>query len=255
MSYSSFFWYDMVSEDAVATREFMVGLFGWTTFNDTMPDGTPYTSFSTAGNLVCGLIPLTPKRDFERGQAYWMSYLQVDSLPFAQGQVERHGGLVIGQPQPVPDVGSYQVIRDPAGALLAFIEAQQTILGHNFAWHTVVWNELSCPGGDTIKGFYRSVVNWTHMSNQVDEFDYGIFTKQGENMAGLLELPDAAFEAMRPAWQIYFAVRDLDAMAAKVIKFGGHLVAEPFDLPGVGRMAVVIDPGNCPFSLLQPLGS
>jgi predicted enzyme related to lactoylglutathione lyase len=44
---------------------------------------------------------------------------------------------------------------------------------------------------------------------------------------------------------------DVDATAAKVKNLGGSVVAEPFDVPGVGRMAVCKDPTDAVFSLFH----
>lgn len=53
-------------------------------------------------------------------------------------------------------------------------------------------------------------------------------------------------------WQVYFAVDDADGAASKVSAEGGQVIAEPFDIPSVGRSAVLGDPQGAVFSVLKP---
>jgi predicted enzyme related to lactoylglutathione lyase len=61
----------------------------------------------------------------------------------------------------------------------------------------------------------------------------------------------AAHPGMPPHWGIYFSVTSADETAAKVEPLGGKLMAPPFDVMDVGRMAVVQDPQGTTFSLWQ----
>ena len=47
-----------------------------------------------------------------------------------------------------------------------------------------------------------------------------------------------------------FAVADCDAAAAQAAELGGSVVAEPFDIPTVGRFAVLRDPVGAGFGVL-----
>jgi uncharacterized protein len=53
---------------------------------------------------------------------------------------------------------------------------------------------------------------------------------------------------------VYFAVDDADATAAKASAEGGQVITEPFDIPSVGRSAVLVDPQGAVFSVLKPAG-
>jgi uncharacterized protein len=54
-------------------------------------------------------------------------------------------------------------------------------------------------------------------------------------------------EGVPPHWNIYFNVEDVDASVAKAEELGGKTVAPAFDVPGVGRMAMVSDPQGASF--------
>jgi uncharacterized protein len=49
---------------------------------------------------------------------------------------------------------------------------------------------------------------------------------------------------------VYFAVADVDATAARVADLGGTMSVEPFEIPDVGRVAVLADPYGAAFSIM-----
>jgi predicted enzyme related to lactoylglutathione lyase len=51
---------------------------------------------------------------------------------------------------------------------------------------------------------------------------------------------------------VYFAVDDADATASKAAEGGGRVMVQPFDIPSVGRSAVLADPQGAIFSVLTP---
>jgi hypothetical protein len=53
-----------------------------------------------------------------------------------------------------------------------------------------------------------------------------------------------------PAWNLYFAVGDVDATAARAGELGGATLMGPDDVPNGGRYAVIRDPQNAVFSVL-----
>jgi predicted enzyme related to lactoylglutathione lyase len=53
-------------------------------------------------------------------------------------------------------------------------------------------------------------------------------------------------------WRVYFAVDNADATATKAGAEGGQILVEPFDIPSVGRSAVLSDPQGAVFSVLKP---
>jgi len=56
-------------------------------------------------------------------------------------------------------------------------------------------------------------------------------------------------------WSADFWVKDPDETAAKAEELGGTVIAEPFDVPGVGmRQAVLADPQGAAFSITKAPG-
>ena len=55
-------------------------------------------------------------------------------------------------------------------------------------------------------------------------------------------------------WNTYVWVEDADKTAARARAAGGSVVAEPFEVPEAGRMAVIVDPEGAVFCIWQSRG-
>ena len=75
-------------------------------------------------------------------------------------------------------------------------------------------------------------------------------------MAATLE-PSSSIAPGEPPvakWNTYVWVEDADETAARARDAGGTVVAEPFEVPGAGRMAVIVDPEGAAFCIWQARG-
>jgi hypothetical protein len=57
----------------------------------------------------------------------------------------------------------------------------------------------------------------------------------------------------RPTWLGYILVPDVDASVAAIQQQGGQVHMPAFDVPGVGRVAMVTDPQGAPFYIMKPI--
>jgi uncharacterized protein len=110
------------------------------------------------------------------------------------------------------------------------------------------WNELVSTDVAAAKKFYTGLFGWT-----TEPFgpggDYTLF-KQGDTMVGgLMQCPKPGIPAH---WLAYVTVEDVDASAAKAKQLGAQVVMEPFDVPTVGRIAVLLDPHGAAIGLFKP---
>jgi predicted enzyme related to lactoylglutathione lyase len=99
------------------------------------------------------------------------------------------------------------------------------------------------------KKFYADIVGWTY---QEQGPDYQVTLVQGHGMGGIMAMPDN-LKSMPPFWSGYIHTIDVDAACARVKKLGGTIHREPWDIPGVIRIAVVADPTGATFNIMQPL--
>jgi predicted enzyme related to lactoylglutathione lyase len=61
---------------------------------------------------------------------------------------------------------------------------------------------------------------------------------------------EAKAGGMPPNWGSYVTVADVDATARTAVELGGKVVHGPQDIPGVGRMAVIVDPQGAALSVI-----
>ena len=78
--------------------------------------------------------------------------------------------------------------------------------------------------------------------------------KQGDRpVIGIFDgSADPQIGAMPTQWLSYFAVDDVDAAAETTRAQGGHVHRAPWNVPGVGRIAIVADPAGAVAGLITP---
>jgi predicted enzyme related to lactoylglutathione lyase len=78
--------------------------------------------------------------------------------------------------------------------------------------------------------------------------EYTIWMMGERGIAGAMPPPA---DGIPPYWGVYFAVADTDATVAKATELGASVLAEPMDLPDVGRMAALADPQGAAFNVIK----
>lgn len=114
-----------------------------------------------------------------------------------------------------------------------------------------VWNELATSDVDGAKAFYRDVIGWT--VEDVDMGENGTYhlLKDGDEMRGGLMSTDSIEGEILPNWMCYIGVDDVDDTCEKTKAAGGQVLNGPFDIPNVGRMAVMMDPQGAVVSIMK----
>lgn len=110
--------------------------------------------------------------------------------------------------------------------------------GKTFPWHEVYTRDV--PG--TI-AFYKETLGWESTSMNMGEMgDYHMLVANGQPVCGVFDIANTDNpDHVPPHWSTYIAVDDVDARVAKCLAAGGAVVAGPFDVPTVGRMALIAD--------------
>ena len=72
-----------------------------------------------------------------------------------------------------------------------------------------------------------------------------------ESVAGIYSI-DANDQDTSEGWFAYVAVDDLSGALARASMEGGQVVREPFEVPGVGRIAIVTDNAGNPMGWMTP---
>lgn len=248
-------WVDLMSPDVDASKAFYSALFGWDTRDEFDDDGNRiYVDFSLDGKSVCGLGGQQP--GMEGMPAIWNSYVAVDDAEAIVARVDAAGGKVMMPPMTVmEDVGKMAIFADPTGAAFSVWEAGTHIgAGVVNETNTYSWNELVTRDVETAKRFYSEVFGWEYDAMEMGPMGTYNVIKGGEEggLGGLMSMPEGMPDQVPNHWMVYFLVEDVDAAVAKVAELGGQQVQEPFDAPGVGRIAIVHDPHGGSFSVMTP---
>jgi uncharacterized protein len=105
------------------------------------------------------------------------------------------------------------------------------------------WNELMTEEVDEAKKFYTAVLGWTFEDMPMPSGKYIVAKANGKPVGGMMNSADIeGGDDMPSHWMAYIHVADVDAAVAKVAAAGGEVVKPCFDVPGVGRIAMVEDP-------------
>lgn len=119
---------------------------------------------------------------------------------------------------------------------------------------TFCWIELGSNNQPESKKFYTQLFDWTFEDVPMgpDSF-YTMFKLDGKEVAALYQMsPEQLSQGIPSHWMLYISVESVDDAVKYVRKAGGTVLAGPFDVSDVGRMAVVKDPTGANFSIWQP---
>ena len=100
------------------------------------------------------------------------------------------------------------------------------------------WNELSSPDPKAACEFYGALFGWRYQTMDVGQGEYHLI-KVGDTSVGGVMSQQQPGPAM---WGAYVTVASCDATVEQAKGLGATVCAGPFDIPNVGRMAVLQDP-------------
>lgn len=247
-------WIELVTTDQRAGARFYADLLGWELEENPIDDqGNVYLIGRIEGDSTAGISGQMPGT--EGHPPFWSVYLSVDDVDATTAKVEAAGGKVEAAPFDVMEQGRMSAIQDPTGARVNLWQPKSNPgIGRANEHGTLVWNELVTPEVDKALGFYESVVGITGepMADLPADAPAYVVLKNvdGEDVGGACPPPT---EGLPPHWNVYFNVDDTDATVARAGELGGTTVAPAFDVPGVGRMALLADPQGAMFNVMTPL--
>jgi predicted enzyme related to lactoylglutathione lyase len=116
------------------------------------------------------------------------------------------------------------------------------------------WNELRTRDAERAKAFYADTIGWSfEASSTPDGHTYWVALSDGKPVAGLFPLASPQFDSVPESWMSFLAVDDVDARVAKAVQAGAALVMPIFDVPHVGRIAMLREPGGAGIGWITPV--
>jgi uncharacterized protein len=115
---------------------------------------------------------------------------------------------------------------------------------------TFSWAELATSDADAAKSFYTALFRWDYDDAPMGEGQvYSIALRDGARVAALFSSDQP------PHWNCFVTVEAADDTAGRAAELGGTVIAEPFDVMDLGRMAVIGDPTGAALCLWEPRGT
>ena len=244
-------WSDLFTTDLPAALEFYGALFGWQRLDASRPveAGGGFELLTLRGRIVTAI---GRSRDRARPPA-WSTYLAVDDVDATLPRATQAGATVLDGPRDVGDAGRMVMLADPTGAAVGLWQARARI-GAELRDEpgTVGWNELTTRDVAAAKAFYSAALGMQPVAWEGGSGPYTVWHTNGETVGGLVQMDAGWPPETPPHWAVCFVVQDADATAAQADALGGAVRVAPFDIPDIGRVALLVDPHGAGFSIMEP---
>ena len=235
-----FVWFDLLTDDPSAARAFYGELFGWDM--EGLQSDPAYTVIRHNGEAIAGISDYEDQ-DAEVFESVWLPSLSVSDVDQAIQIACTRGAEILYGPLDAGQRGRLAVVRDPAGAELAFLASSDgdpvdraRRIGE---W---AWVDLFTLDPVAAAEFYGDLVGYQLRQVQDQGQTVSVLVRDGVARAGIVELP---WDDIRPNWLSYVRVDDLDVAIARARSLGGWLVLRLDDV------AVLADPTGAAIGVQQ----
>ena len=116
----------------------------------------------------------------------------------------------------------------------------------------VCWSELVVRDIARAQKFYADTLGWRFEAMPAPDMIYWIIMSADARVGGMFEMTGPQFDGVPEHWLTYIAVDDIDARLKKAVGAGAKICKDAFDIPGVGRMAVLAEPGGAVVAWMTP---
>ena len=117
------------------------------------------------------------------------------------------------------------------------------------------WNELMARDPEKAKTFYGTTMGWTFDAMPMEFGPYWIAKIADKPVAGIFPLNGPGFAGVPEQWMSYIAVDDVDARVKIATASGAMLMRPISDVAGVGRIAILREPGGAGIGWITPVKS
>jgi hypothetical protein len=114
-----------------------------------------------------------------------------------------------------------------------------------------VWRDLHTDNPAAVKNFYAGLFGWEFVETTAMGKPYTLIKSGGQPIGGIAKAERQSPIQPNAQWLSYLSVPNVDQAADRTRAAGGSVLLAPFDLPKVGRGAVVVDPQGAPLGLLR----
>lgn len=113
-----------------------------------------------------------------------------------------------------------------------------------------VWNELNTHDVEGAKKFLSTTLGWTFEASPMPN---GTYWRIKDQMGGIFDMSnEPRLNGVPEHWLTYVAVDDIDSRYKRALASGAKEGRAPFDIPGVGRIAILQQPGGAMVGWITP---
>jgi len=121
-------------------------------------------------------------------------------------------------------------------------------------WHgKFYWNELMARDVARAKKFYADTLGWSFEAMPMPGGGIYWLAKMNDvPVGGIFDISGPDYSGVPEGWMPYIAVDDVDARAKKAVAAGAKIMKPAFDVPNVGRIVVLQEPGGAGIGWMTP---
>jgi len=117
---------------------------------------------------------------------------------------------------------------------------------------TPAWADITVSSLERARAFYGPLLGWEFEVGGPETGGYTVATVGGRRAAGLGEAaPDRAGETEQRAWCVYLAADQISTTLVRAGAAGARVAIPATAIPGMGTMAIAVDPTGAVFGLWQ----
>jgi uncharacterized protein len=115
------------------------------------------------------------------------------------------------------------------------------------------WNELMTRDAEKAKKFYAEAMGWSFDAMPgAGGGTYWVAKMGDEPVGGIFDISGPEYKGVPESWIPYIAVDNVDARVKRATKAGAKVMKPAFDVPGVGRIVMLLEPGGAGIGWMTP---
>ena len=114
------------------------------------------------------------------------------------------------------------------------------------------WNELMARDVAKAKKFYADTLGWSFDAMPMPGGTYWLAKMGDEAVGGIFDISGPDYAGVPEGWMPYIAVDDVDARVKKAVAAGAKIMKPAFDVPDVGRIVILQEPGGAGIGWMTP---
>ena len=239
-------WVDLSTPDVEGAIHFYERLLGWH-YDERDTELGAYVVARMPAGEVGGMMAQAPEETAAGVPSAWTVVVGSDHLEATLATTRELGGSVLQPPMSIPGGARIGVVADPAGAVLALMQAPPSRSG--MVWGapgSVCWAECVSRDPAASRRFYEQLFGWTGVE---DTGGYVVFKLDGERVGGLMAMPASVPQGAPSHWLVYFAA-DVASACARAADLGGRVLEPAHDIED-GRFAVLQDASGAVFAVFE----